>query len=358
MRSSSGFADFAIGDFGMKKRFFIVIIVIVVLAIILGINHRAVDLVFKNITVEKLPLPKVENWNGGTAYLEVPYSDISENTHLNLYVPNSEETPQLFVLIHGGGFIFGDSETEQIQRIYSYFRDHGYACASINYRLAQEAAFPAAVDDCKAAIRFLRANAEKYGYNADKIAVYGESAGGYLALMCAVTSDEDFHGVSYVGQEEKAVTADVDVLVEYYGYSSLTGLEEDLKAIGLPKLVFTFANSWTFGNLMGYEDYGSAFFRKNISQMTEAELNERDPLFYLEKNSRELSGRLDAYLIHGDSDITIPLPSSIRLEKAFAETLGEEHVFLRIESGMGHASDPLYKDAVLAEVDEFIKSHE
>ncbi len=341
----------------MKKGSWIAIAVILVLTSVLGMNYRAVTLVLKNLTVEKNPMPNVENWNGGTAYLKVPYSDVSENTHMNLYVPDTEEAPPLFVLIHGGGFIFGNSETEQIQRTYSYFRDHGYACASINYRLAQEAAFPAAVDDCKAAIRYLRVNAEKYGYDARKIAVYGESAGGYLALMCAVTSDEDFHGVTFIGQGEEIPSAAIDVLIDYYGYTSLTGLSADLKEIGLPKLVFTLANSWTFGNLMGYEDFGSTFFHKNISEMTETERNERDPLYYLTKNREEISKRLNAYLIHGDSDMTIPLPSSIRLEKAFTDAMGKDRVFLRIEPGMGHASDPLYREDILTEIDGYIRSH-
>ena len=107
--------------------------------------------------------------------------------------------------------------------------------------------------------------------------------------------------------------------MDYYGYTSLTGLKEDLKEIGVPKIVFTFANSWTFGNLMGYEDFGSAFFRKNISEMTEEEREEKDPYYYLEKNRTELAARLSAYLIHGDSDMTIPLPSSVRLQRALAE---------------------------------------
>jgi hypothetical protein len=133
-------------------------------------------------------------------------------------------------------------------------------------------------------------------------------------------------------------------------------LKEDLKEIGVPKIVFTFANSWTFGNLMGYEDFGSAFFRKNISEMTEEEREEKDPYYYLEKNRTELAARLSAYLIHGDSDMTIPLPSSVRLQRALAEVLGEEKVFFRIEPGMGHASDPLYATPILEEIDAFIRS--
>ena len=340
-----------------QKKRIILLLVLLFAAALIGANHRAISLIRNNLTTRQISLPDTASWSGGKAYLQVPYSDVSETDYLNLYVPDAETPPPLLVLIHGGGFIFGDPETGQIQYMYDYFRDHGYACATVNYRLAQEAPFPGAVDDCKAAIRFLRANADFYGYNADSITVFGESAGGYLALMCAVTTDEDFHGVPYIGQEEASpVSADVSVLVDYYGYTSLTGLKEDLKEIGVPKIVFTFANSWTFGNLMGYEDFGSAFFRKNISEMTEEEREEKDPYYYLEKNRTELAARLSAYLIHGDSDMTIPLPSSVRLQRALAEVLGEEKVFFRIEPGMGHASDPLYATPILEEIDAFIRS--
>ena len=340
----------------MKKKWTIICIIIVVLALILGINHRAVNMIIKNATIRQLPDPEVDNWNNGETYLRLPYSDISESDYLDLFVPNSEAPPPLFVMIHGGGFIFGDSETEQIQRMYSYFRDHGYACASVNYRLAQEAAFPAAVDDCKAAIRFLRANAERYGYEANRILVYGESAGGYLATMCAVTTDEDFHGVSYIGrQDSDDVSAKVSTLVNYYGYTSLTGLKGDLKESGIPKIVFTLANSWSFGKLGGYEDYGSCFFRKNISEMTADEMKQYDPHYYLHKNAEEISD-LSVYIIHGDCDLTIPLQTSERLYEDLKDVLDENRIMFRIEPGMGHASDPLSSEDILAEINQFLQN--
>ena len=185
-----------------QKKRIILLLVLLIAAALIGANHRAISLIRNNLTTGQISLPDTASWSSGKAYLQVPYSDVSETDYLNLYVPDAETPPPLLVLIHGGGFIFGDPETGQIQYMYDYFRDHGYACATVNYRLAQEAPFPGAVDDCKAAIRFLRANADFYGYNADSITVFGESAGGYLALMCAVTTDEDFHGVPYIGQEE------------------------------------------------------------------------------------------------------------------------------------------------------------
>jgi len=70
----------------------------------------------------------------------------------------------------------------------SAYADRGYAAVSINYRLSQEAIFPALIYDVKAAIRWIRANAASYGFKADKIAVWGSSSGGYLAAMMATTT--------------------------------------------------------------------------------------------------------------------------------------------------------------------------
>ncbi len=101
---------------------------------------------------------------------------------LDLYLPEAQRPAPLIVWIHGGAFRSGDKGgifwspmPRQTER--------GYAVASINYRLSGQAAFPALVYDCKAAIRWLRANAGKYGLRAERIVVAGESAGGYLSAL-------------------------------------------------------------------------------------------------------------------------------------------------------------------------------
>ena len=119
------------------------------------------------------------------------------------------------------------------------------ACASVNYRLAQEAAFPAAVEDCKAAVRYLRANADKYGYKAD-------------------------------------------------------------------------------------------------------------PYYYIDKN-KDIVADLAVWMIHGDCDLTIPYLSSVRLYDRLSEVIGQDGIHFRHEPDMGHASDPLYSDEILSEIDDFIR---
>lgn len=156
-----------------KKGLFLLLGVLLVLAAILAAYHETVRVVCCNLFAGSERLDTSENWDGGKSYEFVPYTSLSQAQYLHLYVPEKEDPMPLLVLIHGGGFYFNDNESRQAQFMYRYFRDHGYACASINYRLGDEAGYPAALEDVKAAIRFLRGNADRYGYDAEKIALWG-----------------------------------------------------------------------------------------------------------------------------------------------------------------------------------------
>ena len=324
-------------------------VVLVAALVLLGFRHAAY-VTYKNLTVETYQLDATSPWDGGAAYMAVPYASDSESQYVDIYVPRTEgETPPLYVVIHGGGFISNDARARQALLMLRYFRDHGYACASINYRLAQEAAFPAAVCDCKAAIRFLRLHADEYGYNADRFAVFGESAGGYLATMCAVTADDEFADVRCIGQaDDVAVSTKPDMLVDYYGHIDRRGMEDDWKHLGIPKLVLNIANSWTQGDvLQGFENVESFWCRKNLSEMTPEELAVTDPYTYIQKN--DLTG-LSAWIVHGDCDITVPWLHSERFCAAMRAKLDPEDVSYHLVPGMGHASDPLFSDELLGEL--------
>jgi acetyl esterase/lipase len=114
---------------------------------------------------------------------DVEYARVGDTSlRLDLYLPEGQGPHPLIVWIHGGAFRSGDKGgifwspmPRQTER--------GYAVASINYRLSGQAIFPALVYDCKAAIRWLRANAGKYGLRAERIVVAGESAGGHLSAL-------------------------------------------------------------------------------------------------------------------------------------------------------------------------------
>lgn len=104
------------------------------------------------------------------------------------------------VIIHGGGWIEGDKSSFSTPtnpppgNVFD-FAKLGFVTVTVNYRLSKEAPYPAALHDCKCAVRWLRAHAEEYHVDPDRIGVWGNSAGGHLSLLMAMTNDRpDFEG--------------------------------------------------------------------------------------------------------------------------------------------------------------------
>ncbi|MEM8955351.1 MAG: alpha/beta hydrolase [Verrucomicrobiota bacterium] len=142
--------------------------------------------------------PTIEPAKGVTIKKDIVYAERKEKTlHLDLFLPappaaephqgQAARLPPLVVLIHGGGWKKGDKSGEHSKA--AWFANRGYAAASIQYRLSGDATFPAAIDDCKRAIAVLRHQASQHGYDPDRIAVMGFSAGAHLAALAATTGD-------------------------------------------------------------------------------------------------------------------------------------------------------------------------
>ncbi len=138
---------------------------------------------------------------------------------LDLYVPSEVENPPLVVWIHGGAWRAGSKNgAKNALRLV----DHGYAVASINYRLSQQAIFPAQIIDCKAAIRWLRAHQQKYRINANKIGVWGGSAGGHLvALMGASNGYRKWDQGDYLDQ-----SSSVQAVCDWYGPTDFLRMDD------------------------------------------------------------------------------------------------------------------------------------
>ena len=129
---------------------------------------------------------------------------------LDLYLSGATDAP-LVVFIHGGGWRAGSKDNCPI----SWLTDHGYAVASISYRLTDQAVFPAQLHDCKAAVRWLRTHAAEYGFSTERIAVAGSSAGGHLAALLGTTTGvKELEGTVGGNLEQ---SSHVDAIVDYYG---------------------------------------------------------------------------------------------------------------------------------------------
>ena len=121
--------------------------------------------------------------------LDIPYANLSSAEKLDVYLPNAGTGPfPVIVAIHGGAFMMGDKADGQLTPMLEGL-NRGYAVVSVNYRLSSEAAAPAQINDVKAAIRWVRANAAQCNLDPDRIAAWGGSAGGYLAALAGTSGD-------------------------------------------------------------------------------------------------------------------------------------------------------------------------
>jgi len=133
--------------------------------------------------------------------------------------PAAQRLP-VIVFIHGGAWQ-SDDKSLGLPRLLPFAASGNYFCVSIDYRLSGEAIWPAQIHDCKAAIRFLRANAEKLGIDPKKIGVWGISAGGHLASLLGTSGDvKELEGDCGWSRQSSRVTC----VVDYCGPSDFTPL--------------------------------------------------------------------------------------------------------------------------------------
>ena len=316
-----------------KKIIWISILLIAFFSILA--NLGLLQILFTNITAPKFPMDDSFSWRNGK-YERIFYGE-SDAQYIDLYIPKEPVSPRLFVLIHGGGFILNDAQSRQAQLMYRYFRDHGFACASVNYRLAQEAPFPAACEDVHEAVVFLDKHAAEYGYDASEIAIWGESAGGYLSTREALTETD----------------ANITMLVSYYGAYDLFASNGQFQKQGISRFIRKVANCWSIWNLGGYDSCEEYWVRKDYAEWTETDYEEVSVQYIAEVSAS--NPRLRAFLVHGLSDITVPYTQSVDLAEALAVRYGEENVTLTLVDNTIHADDRLYTDEFLSGVAAFIE---
>lgn len=162
--------------------------------------------------------PAVKVPDGVAFERDIEYAN-PDGQHLQLNIARPKEGSGPFpavVCIHGGGFRAGSREG--YNGLILKLAQNGYVAATISYRLAPKYQFPAAVHDTKAAVRWVRANANKYGIDPARIGVTGGSAGGHLVAFLGVTADvPEFEGDQNPGQSSR-----VSCVVDFYGPSDFT----------------------------------------------------------------------------------------------------------------------------------------
>jgi acetyl esterase/lipase len=232
------------------------------------------------------------------------HTDIAYAAHdsalLDLMIPrNAAAPPPLVIWIHGGGWQSGDKTNRaQSERLAC----RGYALASINYRLSDTAIFPAQIHDVKAAIRFLRANAAVYGFDAARIAVFGSSAGGHLAALAGTSNGVDVLEDLALGNPQ--VSSRVQAVVDWYGPVRLTDMDSQLLAQGCP------AGSAGHGGANSPE---SRLLGCTVSSGDCAdEVQRADPAQYADSSDPP------HLLLHGTDDCTVPVGQSALLAQSLS----------------------------------------
>ena len=166
-------------------------------------------------------------------YKDLAYANLSSAQKLDLYIPTTGSGPfPVVIMVHGGGFMFGDKADGAGLTGVDQLLAAGYAVASINYRLSGEATYPAQIFDAKAAVRFLRANATKYNLNPDKFGAWGASAGGNLVALLGTTCGVAELEGAELGHADQSSC--VQAVVDWFGPIDFLKMDEQFAGTSCP----------------------------------------------------------------------------------------------------------------------------
>lgn len=167
------------------------------------------------------------------AYTDLAYADVSSAQKLDLYLPTTASGPfPLVIMVHGGGFMFGDKADGAGLTGVDQLLEAGYAVASINYRLSDEATYPAQINDAKAAVRFLRAKAADYNLDPERFGAWGASAGGNLVALLGTTCGVAELEGAELGYADQSSC--VQAVVDWFGPIDFLAMDEQFAGTSCP----------------------------------------------------------------------------------------------------------------------------
>lgn len=259
---------------------------------------------------------------GTIIYNDLDYTHDNHERHtLDLYIPATSGPYPLIIWIHGGAFRMGS----KADRVPLAMLNQGYAIAAINYRLSHHAIFPAQIEDCKAAVRWLRAHAGTYNFDNTRFVAWGESAGGHLAAMLGTCGHiRDWDAGAYLDQSSR-----VQAVIDFFGPTDFLQMDSQRLPHGM-----------THDNADSPE---SCLIGGPIQQHREA-TQRANPITHI-------NGCTPPFLIiHGDADPLVPYGQS----QLLVEALQRQAISVTLHTivGGGHGefntpSIPLLIDAFL-----------
>ena len=240
---------------------------------------------------------------------------------LDVYVPRNRKEPNATVIyIHGGGWVGGSKEASSLQ--FLPYLQKGMSVVNVEYRLGRVSRGPAAVEDCRCALRWVIRNAERHGFDTSKLILTGRSAGGHLSLITGILNAAAGLDRDCPGDETLKVAA----IVNWFGITDVGDLLDGVNEK-------SYAVQWL----------GSLEDRFEIAKRV-------SPLTYIRR------GLPPVLTIHGDADKVVPYQHAVRLHKALKEK-GVENELLTIPGGGhgGFSEDETQK--IFGTIDAFLRKH-
>ena len=277
-------------------------------------------------------------------YTKVPMVNYAPGSEVGLQMDilrpmrENEKVPAV-IFVAGGGFTTCNRFTYYQQR--TRLAEEGYLVATINYRLVPNAMFPQPLEDVKTAIRYIRSHAAQYGVNPDKIAVMGDSAGGYLTAMTAATN-----GLKEFDKGDNLnVSSDIQCAVDVYGLSDLTRVGDDYEGTHRTAHASASATESLLVNgstvSPGGVDGGILGNRERAAKA--------NPMTYISAKTPPM------LLFHGDNDqIVSPSQTDILFQALQAKGIKSERY---VVPGANHADIYWYQDKFMDVVVDFLNKH-
>jgi acetyl esterase/lipase len=267
---------------------------------------------------------------------DLAYGTISPAQKLDLYLPAGAGPFPVVVMVHGGGFMFGDKADGAGLAGVDQLLAAGYAVASINYRLSGEAKYPAQIQDAKAAVRYLRANAAQYELNPEQIGAWGASAGGNLVALLGTTCGvPELEGADLGNTEQSSC---VQAVVDWFGPIDFLKMDEQ------------------FAGSSCAQDHNDA--NSPESQLVGAPIQTVPDVVKTTNPMNYITADDAPFLIqHGSSDCNIPPIQGQNLADALGAVVGAENATYTLIDGAGHGGAQFGTEANLALVIAFLDMH-
>lgn len=294
--------------------------------------------IFNEFGLDPAPKRKCDISGIKRKYMDIPYCKNPDGNFnmLDIYLPDEKcDIYPVLLQIHGGGFLMGDKRDYLLGKYLKGLK-RGYAVVSVNYHYSSEKKFPYQIQEIKTAIRFLRENRKKYFLDTDKIAVGGESAGGYLASMIGCTAgDEYFEGRDMGSPKENS---NVSCCVDFYGPTNMLLHDEHMRELNIefvPNDNPRSPNGFFLGDKMS-----------NIPSVCE----KANPLNYVKENTSPI------IIFHGRQDSIVPMKQSEIFYDKLKDVIGNRAEFHIVE-GVGHENEVFETDEITDIMYNFIDKY-